>query len=318
MMSLFILAALDPLKGIEVSHRDVRPVDVELLFGGPDGYGYTYLSTQDGDTGVTFNYIDITSTGTAMGAGDDWCSGSSDSTLYYLGFTFPFYTEAYDSVSICSNGAIVFDTAYDYFGLGNGALPSTGYDGPRAFVAVMWDDLNPAATGADDIYFQSFSSCPDGYSGACAVVQYHNVLRYGDTTNTFMDFEIILYDNGNVKLQYNSPVYYVDATVGIQGDTANTTNGFYLEYVYNGTPAEHIPDSGTAILFVRPISTGISEAPSDNGSLKIVGRTVYARSGRIYDFSGRLVGTFTGSYTFRSSGIFFVVSEGRTYRVVVR
>ncbi len=315
MMSLLILAALDPFKGMDVSHRDANPVDVRLLSGGPDGYGYIYLSTQDGDTGVTFNYIDISTTGTAMGAGDDWCSGSTASTLYYLGFTFPFYTESYDSVSICSNGAIVFDTPYVYFGLTNTGLPSTSYTGPRAFVAVMWDDLNPAASGADDIYFQSFTSCPDGYSGACAVIQYHSVPRYGGTT--LMDFEIVLYDNGNIKLQYNSAVEYNDATVGIQGDTANTTNNFFLEYVYNGTPSTHIPDSGTAILFTR-ITTDVAEAPSEIGSLRVVGRTVYAKSGRIYDSSGRLLGTFNGSYTFRSSGVFFVVSEGRTYRIIVR
>gem|GEM_PF-4881330 len=315
MISLIVLAALDPFKGIEVSHRDVRPVDVKLLSGGPDGYGYIYLSTQDGDTGVAFNYVDITASGTAMGATDDWCSGSDASTLYYLGFSFPFYTETYDSVSICSNGAIVFDTPYVYFGLGNTSLPSTSYTGPRAFVALMWDDLNPADSGADDIYFQSFSSCPDGYAGACAVVQYHNVPRYGNTT--LMDFEVILYDNGNIKLQYNSSVYYSDATIGIQADTADTTNNFFLQYVYNATPSGHIPDSGTAILFTR-VTTDVAEAPSVGEGLRVVGRTVYARSGRVYDLSGRLLGTFTGSYTFRSSGIFFVVSERRTYRVVVR
>ncbi len=231
--------------------RTVRSTAPRLLGGGPDGYGYTYLSTQDGDT-VPFNYIDISSSGTPIGADDDWCSGSEASTLYYLGFSFPFYTETYDSVSICSNGAIVFDTPYVYFGLGNTSLPSTSYTGPRAFVALMWDDLNPAATGADDIYFQSFTSCPDGYAGACAVVQYHNVPRYGDTT-TFMDFEVILYDNGNIKLQYNSSVEYSDATIGIQADTADTTNNFFLQYVYNATPSGHVPDSGTAILFQPPV-----------------------------------------------------------------
>ncbi|NPB03183.1 MAG: hypothetical protein GXO39_02050, partial [Thermotogae bacterium] len=49
--------------------------------GGPDGYFYFYISTQDGDP-VSFNYIDITSTGIAVGATDDWCSGYNASTLY--------------------------------------------------------------------------------------------------------------------------------------------------------------------------------------------------------------------------------------------
>ncbi|NPB03203.1 MAG: hypothetical protein GXO39_02165, partial [Thermotogae bacterium] len=77
---LLVGTALDPMKGVDV--KDPRAADVELLIGGPDGYGYIYLSTQDGDTGLTFNYIDITSTGIAVGATDDWCSGYNASTLY--------------------------------------------------------------------------------------------------------------------------------------------------------------------------------------------------------------------------------------------
>jgi len=220
-----------------------------LLSGGPDGYGYRYYSTQDGDD-VDFNWVDITTTGTAVGASDDWCSGSSDSLLYYLGFSFPFYSKTYDSVSICSNGAVVFDQPYEYFGLSNEGLPATVYSGPRAIIAIMWDDLNPAATDADDIYFESFSSCPDGYDGACAIIQYHNIPRYGNTV--LMNFEMILYDDGNIRLLYNSEIYYYDATIGIQDSAADLTNNHFLQYVYDGTPAEHVPDSGTAILFEYP------------------------------------------------------------------
>ncbi len=208
------------------------------------GYGYLILSNQDGDP-VTFNYVDISGTGTPVGAGDDWCSGSDAGTLYYLGFSFPFYDQTRDSISICSNGTVILENTSTYIGLSNTSLPDTIRAG---FVAVMWDDLNPTASGADDIYFQSFSSCPDGYSGACAVVQYNNVPRFGGSV--FMNFEVIFYDNGNIKLQYNSAVDYNDATVGMQDSTAATgTNpDWYVQYVYGGIPDNHVPDSGTAIL----------------------------------------------------------------------
>ncbi len=223
-----------------------------VLSGGPDGYGYIYYSTQDGDADAVFNWIDISTTGTAVGAGDDWCSGSSAGTLYYLGFSFPFYEKLTDSISICSNGTILFEKLDQYFGLTNEALPSNAYGGSFGFVAIFWDDLNPNDASADDIYFQSFSTCPDGYGGACAVVQYHNVPRYGGSV--YMNMEAILYDNGNIKLQYNSAIDYRDATVGIQDSTAadGINPSWYLEYVYNGTPSTHVPDSGTAILFVYP------------------------------------------------------------------
>ena len=239
-------------KSVQVHHTGVKESSPVIFSGGPDGYGYMYYSTQDGDASVTFNWIDISTTGTAMNAGDDWCSGSDASTLYYLGFSFPFYDQTRDSISICSNGTIVLEKPYAYLGLSNVALPSTVYD-TFGFVAVMWDDLNPSDASADDIYFQSFNPCPDGYSGACAVVQYHNVPRYGNTT--LMDFEVILYDNGDIKLQYNSNIYYNDATIGIQDSTAATgvNADWYLQYVYNGTPSGHIPDSATAILFKYPV-----------------------------------------------------------------
>ncbi|NPB04412.1 MAG: hypothetical protein GXO39_08385, partial [Thermotogae bacterium] len=48
-----------------------------------------------------------------------------------------------------------------------------------------------------------------------------------------------------------SAVEYVDATIGIQADTANSTNNFFLQYVYDSVPATHVPDSGTVILFFR-------------------------------------------------------------------
>ena len=216
------------------------------LYVGGNG-PYIYLSNQDGDP-VTMNWIDISSTGTAVGAGDDWCSGYSASTLYGLGFTFNFYDGTTDSISICSNGAIILRNLGTYISFSNYALPYSSYS-DRGFLAVFWDDLNPTASGADDIYFQSFSTCPDGYAGACAVVQYYNVPRYGGSI--LMNFEVIFYDNGDIKLQYNSALDYVDATIGLQDSAADSLNNRFVQYVYYGDPANHIPDSGTVILFKK-------------------------------------------------------------------
>ena len=299
------------------SVRTDGSTDLKLPSGGPDGYGYIYLSTQDGDTGVTFNYVDITSTGVFMDADDDWCSGADSSTLFYLGFPFPFYDQSIDSVSVCSNGGVLLEGTGNILSFTNDSLPY-----PRdsiGAVFVMWDDLDPSAYSTGGMYFQSFPSCPDGYTGACAVVQYYNVPVRG-MYSIPMNFEVVFYDNGNIKLQYNSRIYYDNATIGIQDSTAATgvNPDWYLQYVYDAIPSGHVPDSGTAILFVRPVGTGVSEAPYGTESLSIVGRTVYAREGVVYDASGRTVATFSGSYTFRYSGVFFVRSKGRIYRVIVR
>ncbi len=241
-------------RSVQVHHSGEKKSAPIIFSGGPDGYGYMYYSTQDGDSAVSFNWIDISTTGTAVGAGDDWCSGSNANTFYHLGFSFPFYNQAGDSISICSNGAIIFemDPLFSITLYNNWPLPYEHFGGIGVgFVAAMWDDLDPSSSVADDIYFQSFSSCPDEYSGACTVVQYHNIPMYGQTA--LMDFEVIIYDNGNIKLQYNSPIDYYDATIGIQDSTAHSTNPtWYIQYLYDSIPSEHIPDSGTAILFKYP------------------------------------------------------------------
>ncbi len=238
-------------------------IGIFVAMGGPDGYGYRYLSTQDGDP-VPFNWIEISTTGTPLGASDDWCSGSSAGMYYSLGFPFPYYADTVDSISVCSNGTVLLQGISNYLGLSNYPLPYTSGPG---FVAVMWDDLDPPEYGGD-VYFQSFASCPDGYGGACAVVEWHNVPRFGNTT--LMDFEVIFYDNGNIKLQYNSVIYYDDATVGIQDIGATTSNGYYLEYVYNGSPSGHVPNRGVAVMFYY-------SPPSDYN----VGVLAIAPSGRV-------------------------------------
>ena len=293
--------------------------DLKLLSGGPDGYGYIYLSTQDGDTGVAFNYVDVTSTGVFIDADDDWCSGSNSATLFYLGFSFPFYGQLIDSVSICSNGGILLEGTGSLLSFANDSLPYGRPSDKFGAVLVMWDDLYPPYYSTGGIYFQSFTSCPDGYADACAVIQYYNVPLRGFYSIP-MDFEIILYDNGNIKLQYNSYIYYDNATIGIQDSTASTGENpdWYLQYVYDAVPSSHVPDSGTAVLFVYSVRTGTSEATLEADPLRVVGRTVYAREGTVYDVSGRLLSTFRGLYVFSSPGIFFVLSEGKYYRLIVR
>jgi hypothetical protein len=206
---------------------------VGILSGGPDAFGYVYLSTQDGDP-ISFNWIEINTTGTDLGLTDDsW-------TTVTLSFNFPFYDATYNWVSVGSNGVVYFEDYY--IGLSNTALPSNSYGGGD-LIAVFWDDLNPSAAGA--VYFQDF--------GTYAVIEWDGVPRYGQTEpNTF---EVILYDNGDILIQYKEMLgTYTDATVGIQDTTAYPTgNGWFLEYVYAGNPPGHIPTGNVAVQFVYPV-----------------------------------------------------------------
>ncbi len=251
LLLLTVKAPVMPVFGVGKERPTVNPLrrihqpsNSYYLTSQMDGYGYLLLSSQDGDN-VPFNYVDITSTGTALGLGDDACSSPQT-----LGFTFPFYDKNASSVVVCSNGGILVEySGSPYLSLSNKPLPDT-LD-TLGLILPFWDDLNPSDAAADDVYFQSFATCPDGYTGACAVVQYHNVPRYGG--DVYMDFEVILYDNGDIKFMYNSAMDYNDATVGIQDSTAaeQVNPDWFIQYVYGGQPWYHIPDSGTAMLFHR-------------------------------------------------------------------
>ncbi len=212
---------------------DLR-TDSRLLSGGPDGYGYTYESNQDGDP-VTFYWIEIRDTTNDLHLADD------DVVYVPLSFSFPFYDSTYDTLTIASNGLIYFEDYY--IGTGNTALPSNAYGGGD-IIAVFWDDLRPLPYGTGTVYFKDFQTF--------AVIEWDSVPIYGQTT--YNTFEVIIYDDGLIKMQYLFMNYtQSDATIGIQDSTAYSTgNGWYLQYFYNGNPYGHTPTANTVIVFYPP------------------------------------------------------------------
>ncbi len=223
---------------------------VGLLGGGPDGFGYTYLSTQDGDAGVVFQWVDVAGDPTA----DTIALGDDATGVLPIGFMFPIYDSIYDSILVGSNGALGFDLNR-YISYSNRELPYYDMD----FIAVMWDDLSPNVSGAA-IFYNTYSTCPDAYDGACFVIEWNNVPHYGQSFG--QTFEAILYDNGNVKLQYLviDTSYNTSVTVGIQAADTSTASNKFLQYVYNGTPSEHVPADSVAVLFLRPTVVNLTIA----------------------------------------------------------
>ncbi len=66
-------------------------VSVYALKGGPDTYGYTYIGSDEAG-GPTYDFVDISSSGTALSLGDDQSKSIS------LTFDFEFYGVTYNSV----------------------------------------------------------------------------------------------------------------------------------------------------------------------------------------------------------------------------
>ena len=200
--------------------------------GGPDGFGYTFIDS-DHPNGPAFEWIDITTTGTPLNLGDDAY------TTVQLSFPFPFYDTTYTSIDIQSNGTITFHN--DYFGLGNGALPTNAYDGPWDLIAFYWSDQNPSDHG--QVYFQDF--------GTYAVIEFFEIPEYGGTA--YNTYEVILYMNGDIVMNYETVADYSDETIGIQDASAYPDGDWYLQYTYDGDPV--VPHDSLTIYWAYPTYT---------------------------------------------------------------
>ena len=169
--------------------------------GGSDTYGHMWIDS-DEPNGPIFDWIDISLTGTEV----QLTGNNSISSEITIGFPFSFYGQPYTDFRVCTNGWLSFNTfsvAYN-----NQALPSNL--APRAMIAPLWDDL----------IFQPDSRLYYENQGNKLVLMYENVYRItGEGPYTF---EVILFDNDNIVLQYqNLQNLLDDYTVGIQNHVAD-------------------------------------------------------------------------------------------------
>lgn len=189
-----------------------------LGHGGPDEGGYYYIdSDDDAYNAPIFNWIDITDVGTPVDSlGDDEYRGK-----FYIGFEFPFYGHAYDSVLICSNGWVSFTSrSTNYI---NDPIPYLV--SPNNLLAIWWDDL--FVLNDDDVFFYL------DYANMRFIISYNGIFNYPDTGN--LNFQVILYQDGTIIYQYGIMDPGSDyeglesATVGIE----NTDGTIGTQYLYN-------------------------------------------------------------------------------------
>jgi hypothetical protein len=169
--------------------------------GGSDTYGHMWIDS-DEPNGPTFDWIDISLTGTEL----PLTGNNSISNQINIGFPFTFYGNTYNDLRICTNGWVSFTTfsvAYN-----NVVLPSNL--APRSMIAPLWDDLNFLSDSK--VYYEN--------QGNKFVIMYHQVYRVtGEGPYTF---EVILFDNDNVVMQYLDLQNLLDDyTVGIQNQLAD-------------------------------------------------------------------------------------------------
>jgi PKD repeat protein len=181
--------------------------------GGPDAFGYTWKDSAE-PGGPTYSWIEISGTGVDLDLIDEELS-----TTQALGFQFNYYGTNYDEIKVSSNGWITFNTAETASSSYNYPIPDA--NGPTLMIAPLWDDLDPP-TLPGEVYFQDF--------GTYAVIQWDDVEKYLGLT--YHTFEVILYDSGVIRFQYQTVGTDTDdCTVGIEDGTE--ADG--LQCLYNNT-----------------------------------------------------------------------------------
>ncbi|MCB8984462.1 MAG: carboxypeptidase regulatory-like domain-containing protein [Ardenticatenaceae bacterium] len=203
--------------------------------GAADAFGYTCLDSNVPDSPVTYDWVDISATGTSLGL-----SGAND--FYWplqLPFTFSYYGQDYNELAIHSYGQVYFEDRQPdpYFG-GNQPIPQAVPDGVETFIAPLWDNLN--YTEASKSYYEVQGVAPHRR----VVIQWEGI-ESSQWPPQVMDFQVILFENGNILTQYKSlggSTGY-QATIGIQGDAQTG-----LQYGYN----EPVLADELAVCFVHP------------------------------------------------------------------
>jgi hypothetical protein len=264
-----------PFRVVEIPGGSVTTTLNNILAGGPDSFGYTFMDSND-PGGPAFDWIEISGTGQDLSLLDD--------NHYWpinLPFTFNFYGTDMTQIAAQSNGTLSFTDAY--LTLVNISIPGDTGSGTNTFIAGYWDDLNPSAGGA--VYYESVNV--NGFD--LPVLEWYQVPNYGTTDP--VTYEIILFPNGSILLQYLDPSSEAGsgATVGIQGDA---TTG--LEYSFDTASLS----ANMAICFTYPDSGGCT-VNSDIPwlSTDIVTGTVNADNSVGIDVTFDTMTYTTGTYT---------------------
>ena len=176
--------------------------------GGADTYGHIWVDS-DEPSGPLFDWLDISGSGNVLSL----TGNNAISNQVPLGFNFSFYGVDYQNLRICSNGWLSFST----FSVTYNNLELPDPMAPRNLIAPLWDDLMMAPNSK--VFTENL--------GNKFVIMFSDMVRI--TGEGPYSFEAILYDNGNMLLQYlnlNQPLH--EYTVGIQNNDA--TDGLTIAH----------------------------------------------------------------------------------------
>lgn len=187
--------------------------------GGPDAYGYTWITSAD-PGGPTYNWVDITSrpgVQTVTGLADD----NSAASMVNLGFSFHYYWSDYSSLKVGSNGWVSFNNVSNIASCFP-TIPTTGGPGDNLLAPLM-SDLNFTGAGNPG-QVKYWTNSVDSFIISYINVPYWSVNSPGWTGSN--SFQIILSkSDSSITFQYGSlsapqlNAACTDITVGIENST---------------------------------------------------------------------------------------------------
>lgn len=183
--------------------NDPRTYDLQVTNNTQEAYAFDvippliYHSQYSFDGGgPAFQWNDIYSSGTML---DALTNTSNVSVSQPLSFSFPFYGGDYDEVHIGSNGAISFSGP-----IGAAYTDPVALQNAPGVVAALWKSYTPWFGG--NVIFQDF--------GDRAVIQFHYL--FDPESRQYVQFQIVLHENGNILFYYNLAEVGGPFFVGIQ------------------------------------------------------------------------------------------------------
>ena len=188
--------------------------------GGSDSFGNTWTDSNMNDD-FENDWVDISDSGTLYSFPHNDQAGESVS----IGFEFPFYGASHGSLIINANGWVGFgedNSTWD-----NTNIPSP--NAPRSAIFGLWDDLNPENDNCNQ-----YCSGNAYYHGNADrfVVWFNDIAHwYSNFEDSYYNFQIVLYPNGDIDLNYNTLTGSHDATVGMQN--ADGTDGLQMGFGSN-------------------------------------------------------------------------------------
>ncbi|MBC8256197.1 MAG: trypsin-like peptidase domain-containing protein [Candidatus Marinimicrobia bacterium] len=185
--------------------------------GGPDDNGNIWADSDD-ESSISPDWIDISSIGTQI----SFSHNDESADPINIGFDYSFYGESYSQCIVNANGWVGF--GFDNNAWDNSSIPSTS--APKPAIFGFWDDLNPVNDQCNEycsgnVYYHSNSER--------LVISFEEVAHWWtNNENSYYSFQVVLYSDGDLNLNYGAITGDHSATIGMQN--ADGTDGLLVSH----------------------------------------------------------------------------------------